>query len=385
MMKLFVKAYTAGTHRLVTPEETFERIKPHLKVAGITRCANITGLDHLNIPVYCAIRPQGLTLQVSNGKGLEHSAAQVSALMEAIEVYHAEHPGTNLHQTSLAALQNEGKLVIRLELLPGYQAIQYFSPNFIIDWVCGENLKTGETIWLPASAVYLCRPSLYPFSTNGLASGNHLLEATLHGLYEVIERDAISRLSINGRLQITQHSHTIDLNTIDDKLVRQLYETLESAGVKLVLLWVPSCIPIHTFWAVILDRNHFSYSSMVNIGYGSHLNPSVAASRAITEAAQSRLTYIHAAREDLKAQAYQGSKSHTKLFTFFDQLVGNKDWRTFIDMSETTLEQDYAKVIDSLSSAGYEHILRVVLTRAPFHIPVVKVFVCGLEMNHRFF
>ena len=40
------------------------------------------------------------------------------------------------------------------------------------------------------------------------------------------------------------------------------------------------------------------------IGYGTHLSVSVAPTRAITEAAQSRLTFIHGSREDLEQEGY---------------------------------------------------------------------------------
>src|SRR5207342_3012832 len=86
------KGYQRGTHRLVAPVDTLERIRPHLATFGITRCADITGLDSIGIPVYVAVRAQGRVLQTSNGKGLTHVDALVSAQMEAIEHWHAENP-----------------------------------------------------------------------------------------------------------------------------------------------------------------------------------------------------------------------------------------------------------------------------------------------------
>src|SRR5438093_1523690 len=63
-MNALSKGYTGGTHRLVAPEDTLARITPHLAACGITRCADVTGLDRLGIPVYCAIRPRTRTIQV---------------------------------------------------------------------------------------------------------------------------------------------------------------------------------------------------------------------------------------------------------------------------------------------------------------------------------
>lgn len=63
------KHFRRGTHRLVPPEVTWERIRPILRTLGITRVADVTGLDDVGIPVHQAIRPASHTLSVSQGKG----------------------------------------------------------------------------------------------------------------------------------------------------------------------------------------------------------------------------------------------------------------------------------------------------------------------------
>ena len=79
-----------GTVREIAAEETFARIKPALSNFGITRVANITGLDTIGIPVWTVVRPLGRSLSVSQGKGVTHELAVVSGIMESIEVFHAE-------------------------------------------------------------------------------------------------------------------------------------------------------------------------------------------------------------------------------------------------------------------------------------------------------
>src|SRR5690348_11062521 len=86
-----VKGFTRGTHRVCSPAETWERIKPHFLRAGLTRVADITGLDRVGIPVTLAYRPDSPTMANSTGKGLTLEAALVSGAMEAMELYHAEH------------------------------------------------------------------------------------------------------------------------------------------------------------------------------------------------------------------------------------------------------------------------------------------------------
>ena len=84
------KRFFLGTHRTATPEETLERIRPYLRRCGITRLADVTGLDRIGIHTVLAHRPNSPSLSNSAGKGFSLTAATVSAAMEGIEVYHAE-------------------------------------------------------------------------------------------------------------------------------------------------------------------------------------------------------------------------------------------------------------------------------------------------------
>lgn len=79
-----------GTHRARLPEDTLRGLEPILDQVGITRIADVTWLDEIGIPVYQAIRPDSWSLCVSQGKGLTGDLAKVSAVMESIELWHAE-------------------------------------------------------------------------------------------------------------------------------------------------------------------------------------------------------------------------------------------------------------------------------------------------------
>ena len=384
MTGALAKGYTLGTHRLVPPENTLERITPHLASFGITRCADITGLDRIGIPVCCAIRPQNRSLQVSNGKGLRYVDAQVSACMEAIELFHAENPSANFERASLKSMLRNGRRVIEPHIFPEHNPQTFFSSDLIVDWTKGEDLLSQEEVWLPASAAYLCAPMFYRWSSNGLASGNHVVEATLHALYECIERDAISRLCHKGQVDFSpKRCRFIDLKTVPDGPLRELHDLITAAGVKLVLIAVKSRIRLPTFMAVLLDPNPFGLCSTVNIGYGAHLSATVAATRAITEAAQSRLTFIHGSREDLTENAFQDS--HASVYDFFNRIEGTSSWRSLAEKAGNNLLEDYACILSRLRKAGHRNIFRVDMTRAPFKIPVVKVWVAGLTMDANLF
>lgn len=353
MSPVLAKGHQRGTHRVVAPEATLARIRPHLASFGITRCADITGLDCIGIPVYVAVRPQGRVLQTSNGKGLTRVDAQVSALMEAIEHWHAEHPAAALRRASYIELCGERERVLRPRGIDGCPSSKT-ADRLVLDWLLGEELVSCEPAWIPAFAAYYHRDQPFAFSHNGLASGNHPVEATLHALYEVIERDSLARLGSGAGHRV--HLERCDVIALDARLppeIGQLAEQIRRADLSLVLLRVPSATAIHTMMAVVIDPAAFSGASMVNVGTGAHLSPVVAAIRAITEAAQSRLTFIHGSREDLNQSAYERGASHDALLAYFTQLAPGASWADLEDHASDDLLRDWKRVIAALGAMGY--------------------------------
>src|SRR5437868_6533309 len=85
-----LKAFDAGTERTVAPHETLRRVQPLLRSLGITRVADVTGLDRVGLPVVAVMRPNSRSISVSMGKGATPEAAEVSGIMEALEGHHAE-------------------------------------------------------------------------------------------------------------------------------------------------------------------------------------------------------------------------------------------------------------------------------------------------------
>lgn len=390
-MNTLLPIYTHGTHRLARPEDTLARIEPHLFACGITRCAEVTALDNLELPTFCAIRPDGLVLQTCNGKGASRAAARASALMEAIELHHAENPlPSRLRRATLRTLRDEGANVIHPRDLDGFHA-GYWSDDFPIDWTDAEDLVTGAAAVLPASAVYFgCEPAVHANSTNGLASGNHAVEATLHALYELIERDAGSKISVNGTLKIRERCRIVDVATVADPDLEETLAVLFHAQCKLVLFWVESCVPVHTFWAILLNKSPFSPVSTLNSGWGTHLDVGVAASRAVTEAIQARLTFIHGAREDIMrkpvytATAVEGSEA----YRYFDRLEPDTTWPAIagrVPSHGADMAGCESFLLRELAAAGHSRILRCDLTDPRLGIPVVKVLVPTLRFHRKIF
>ena len=83
-------AHAVGTLRTRSPEATMAAIRPSLQDWGVTRVAMVQDLDRSPVAVAQAIRPNATTIATSQGKGLSVALARCSAVMEAIELAHAE-------------------------------------------------------------------------------------------------------------------------------------------------------------------------------------------------------------------------------------------------------------------------------------------------------
>jgi ribosomal protein S12 methylthiotransferase accessory factor YcaO len=149
--------YWAGTHRLIAPEETLEKVQRFLPVMGITRVADITGLDTIGIPVIAVCRPNSRSVVVSLGKGLDVMAARASGVMESIEAFMAERIVRPLIIGSVNDLKFSHPLV-DVDLIPR-TADSIYHPDFAHgvhapgadrDWVLHRDLKRARVRQPPA-------------------------------------------------------------------------------------------------------------------------------------------------------------------------------------------------------------------------------------------
>ncbi|MFB8031727.1 YcaO-like family protein [Streptomyces sp. NPDC056004] len=299
------KVYFDGTHRTCHPDQTWEAIRPLLMAYGITRVADVTGLDDLGIPVTMAVRPLARTLSVAQGKGATLTAARVSGAMEAIEAWHGERA---VPATEVRAPANDLDLpypVTALESHPG----SLVTGRTVLNWITACSALDGEPVLVPSACVQLGREAhgrwrlhLPSPSTNGLASGNTRAEAVTHALAELIERDTISALADRQG-----HGRLIDPGSVEDEHCATLISRLRAAGAWLELWHLPNRFKVPVMSCYLWREDQ---PALLVSGSGAHLDPHVALSRAITEAAQSRLTQITGSREDIHPAAFRPSVHH---------------------------------------------------------------------------
>jgi ribosomal protein S12 methylthiotransferase accessory factor len=379
------KSYRIGTHRLVSPQETVERVRPHLVEMGITRVANITGLDRIGIPVVMVCRPTSRLLAVSQGKGLTLDAARASGLMESMEGYHAERI-TLPREFATQREQERAHAIVDLSELP--RTARYgFQPDIPIWWTEGVDLFTAEPVWLPLESVSadfrippLDGSGWFVASSNGLASGNHPLEAISHAICEVIERDALTLWSLMDPQRAS--ATKLDLDTVEDDDVRELLERFRCAEVSVAVWETTSDIGVPSFLCTIVDRQDDGRGSYAASGMGCHPSREIALGRALIEAAQSRLTAISGSRDDLSRETYLQQQDPVYLRRQ-RQLVQESDPHRRLDSVPSyysdTFADDIAWLLERLQTAGMDQVVLVDLTIAELGIPVMRVVIPGLE------
>lgn len=377
-----MKGYLLDTHRLCDPALTMARVSPHLSRMGITRIANLTGLDRIGLPTVMVTRPNARSVAVALGKGLSLEAARVSGVMEAIETWHAERVSLPVRRECHAELQSEAAVadVWRLPDVSGSR----FDPYRRLFWVEGTDLASGAACWVPLEMVdtdYTEPPcgghGTFPRTTNGLASGNDTTEATCHAICELIERDATTLWHHGGTKE------RIDPATIDDQRCRDVHDRFLGAGIDVGLWETTSDIGVACFHCVICEAG--DAPGHIGIGDGCHTDRAIALLRAMTEAAQTRLTYISGARDDLDPSEFTTDAVAAK-GRYVRGLIDGSDatgrFPACPTISNATFRDDLAWLLDRLACVGLDQVLTVDLSRAEFGIPVIRAIIPGLEAPH---
>jgi ribosomal protein S12 methylthiotransferase accessory factor len=272
---------------------TLARARLFAREAGVTRLADLTGLDRVGVSVFQAVRPLARSLTVSQGKGLTPMAAMVSALLESVETYVAE----TLPPSPASRIQPDRAWRQRWHI-PSVEDADRALP--------GEDLSTGLPDFLPWHSVSMDfsmpRPPGRLPTTVGLATGNTIGEATCAALCELIETEVNRRWH---RLPDPAKARTrIDPDTIDDPVLHALLGRIARAGLDIALFHTSGDFGIAGFACIITERDRLA-SFAPAFGSGCHAARAVAASRAVLEALQVRVTMIAASRDDIDPRVYR--------------------------------------------------------------------------------
>jgi Uncharacterized conserved protein len=196
-----------------------------------------------------------------------------------------------------------------------------------------------------------------------------------HALTEVIERDAWSLVEILRKAgpRITGS---------DGDTIGALLERFRSAEIEIHLRDITSDLGIPTI-AAVADDVMLKDPALLTIGMGTHTSAPIAAIRALTEVAQSRLTQIHGAREDVphtdvrKRLGYEQTK---RLNRYWFEANSEMPMEAIRSLDTPDFLEDIHLILQRLQEKGLTRVIAVDLTRAEIGIPVVRVVVPGLEV-----
>lgn len=380
------KRFLEGTHRTRHPTETLADYQRLMPILGITRLANITGLDRINLPVVVAVRPNSRSLATSQGKGDTLDAAKASALLESIETWHGEHCAGPVRIDNWAALSAEA-IAVDPRRLPLRNDVA-FDARRPIPWIEGYDLASGKGVWVPYETVtvnFVFQPAQTAYfvqSSNGLASGNQFCEAVLHGLCEVIERDAWSLWEIMPEAE--KKLRQVALDTVQSPGLRRSLAVLDVLGLVVAAWDITTDVGVPVYYAIVIENPQSRHwrPIVTSAGHGAHLDPEIALSRAVNEAIQSRLTVIAGSRDDKYPSDYSvgaSRREHEVAIQFVNEPAPLRAVGVTRPPVADNFEADLRTVLAALDRAGIDSVVVVDLSRPEVGVPVVKVVVPGLE------
>ena len=379
--------YFKGTHRVIAPSKTIEINQDKLKKAGITRIADITDLDRIGLPIYTAIRPTAEegAISIYGGKGISKDHAKASAMMEGFERYSAERQ--NSDETIIATPNEIGRYgdyidPKSLNLPEDFEKKDISDIN--LEWSKSKDIISGNEYYIPTNAIFhpyasdSNAESLFKSNTNGLASGNILDEAILHGMLEVIERDAWSIFELTHK-----NYAQIDIESIESELILDIINKFESEGIKIKLMDFTADIKIPTI-AASADDTITKDAGLLTLGMGTHLDPEVAILRALTEVAQSRATQINGAREDTVRADFAREAGYERMKRINKYYFKDEEEKICLsdieNKSTSSITKDIEIVKNELTANDIEKILYVDLTRPEIDVSVVRVVIPEMEV-----
>jgi len=366
----------------VSAEETVARYQHHISpILGLIR-----SIGRVSDNVYEAEHGPALP-GTSFGKGSTDAQAQASAICEALERYSAKFSG---HEPRRRARYDEMAGAVHPTQIMGFSDRQYqernrwngsfpgifipelFNNNAAIDWSPAWSLTQQAVRQVPTALTYLRYPPTtgierwWATSSNGNAAGGTLAEATLQGLLEVIERDAVALWWYN---RIPRPAATLSTPFLEAKR----YE-YQQQGRDLWLLDLTTDFEVPVFAAI-------SRASITAFGFGCHLDAKTAAERAVAELDQavSRETHILGLAGTLPQL-----RSHPQFMTLAKSVHFSPDPNQTPKVSgdyapgpEVACHQQIDTIVEKARTLDLD-ILVVDMTRPEVGLPVVKVFIPGM-------
>lgn len=368
---------TSGVPRTRTAEETYNIAEALAEDTGMVDFPEITGKDRLGIPVWCTVRPREKLGKLTAGAGITDRDAQCAAMMGTIERYSATYSGGSMdiasyEEVGLTRAVDPEELILPRKPELGEK----------LHWVPGQDILHDERVYIPANAIYHpydplgMANQLFRSDPNGLGAGSVAEEAIIHGIYEVIERDALSRAEKN---------HSLGKQFIPESgsSAETLLEIFTAEGIEVTMWLLDDTYGIPTVAAVADDtvtRDPF----MIMMAASTHPNPNVAAECTLLKLARNRALQIFT--EEVGIHAGRSSMVEKAGYERYKRI--NRFW--FADAPEISSENipttQYKATDEELTAAiaavapHTDRICIADITRSP--LPVWRVVIPGFEVSY---
>lgn len=406
------KTFTSdGGHRSISPQLTFMQYEHHIDpitgiISNLDKVVSNTDEDNDLIHVYGAAHKFGDRLDSveklnqnliyqSTGKGMTATQSKTSCLCEALERYSGVFTEEDYRLKN--TIRRMGNDAIHPNECLLYSEAQYenrdtwnskhgqfswigepFDNNKEIDWTPVWSLTNQKFKYLPTAFCYF----EYPYAgknrfclgdSNGNAAGNTIEEAILQGFMELVERDSVSLWWYN-RIRKPE----VNLKSFDEPYIKKLCHFYNTQGLELFALDITSDFNIPSFVAISCTAKA---RSNIMLGFGTHFDPKIAITRAITELNQTRLSYA----------TYKGQYNNpNEKYWFTEATLDNQSYllpnqsikpKIYTDYSfkfRNNLKEDILSCVEIASDLGLETLV-LDQTRPDIGLKVVKVIVPGLR------
>ncbi|MEA5519906.1 TOMM precursor leader peptide-binding protein [Limnoraphis robusta] len=398
-----------GGHRGTTPEQTVQKYQ-HLisPVTGVvTELVRITDPANPLVHTYRAGHSFGSATSLrglrntlkhkSSGKGKTDSQSKASGLCEAVERYSGIFQGDEPRKR--ATLAELGDLAIHPEQCLCFSDTQYanrealneqatvahdwipqrFDASQAIEWTPVWSLTEQTHKYLATAMCYYQYPSLpnHQFcrnDSNGNAAGNTLEEAILQGFLELVERDSVALWWYN---RVSRPA--VDLGSFNEPYFVQLQQFYQEHDRDLWVLDVTADLGIPAFVGV--SNRKTGGSERVILGFGAHLDPTIAILRALTEVNQLGLELDKVPDENLNSEATNWLLTATLADHPYLVPDTTQPLKTAQDYPKRWSDDIYTDVMTCVNIAKQAGLETLVIdqTRPDIGLNVVKVTVPGMR------
>ncbi|MFC1839281.1 YcaO-like family protein [Thermodesulfobacteriota bacterium] len=382
VLKDACKVYKEDQDKVLTPEETVKRFKEKLKKANLDILEKIVRIDNgrLDIPVFFSIcgsdAQKIIGTKKQMGKGGTVRQSEASAVMELAERFSFFSFVKDSRNFVIDNYENVKEKTLSFESiakavhdpLEDQDTIKKVFSMLPLKWTWAYNLTRKEECLIPFDWFYAIN------EFNGPSAGNCVEEAVLQGICEIVERHVSSIISRN-RIS----TPLIDLNTVNDKLAREMIGKYQKEGIRLYLTDFSLDTGIPSVGALAFDPATFPESSEIVWTAGTTPDPQKALSRALTEVAQ--------LGGDFNSGSNYVASGLPKFNSIEDAgyVINNKDVvsiNNLPNLSDDNIKTEVENCISALSNIGMEVIL-INTTNNQLQIPAFYTIIPGAHFRER--